>query len=127
MSDDLNKLVDENDRDGMRKMLNAITTQYLYYIIIVIFTIVILVFMPMLGSSVEGGLNLPQTPSAWIIFIITRVAVAITNIIIFYSFMQQAKLNVQGNKYYKEANEILIKAKTVIEKKPLSPRKWESS
>ena len=131
MSDKIDKIAErldnQEDRQGTRKILDAINKQYLYYVIIGIFTFIVLVFMPMLGSSLDGGLKLPEGKGAWIMFVITRVFIAITNIIIFYSFMQQAKLNVRNNEYYKAANEILLKTKNAKEKKPMSPKKWEAS
>ena len=131
MSDKIDKIAErldnQEDRQGTRKILDAINKQYLYYVIIGIFTFIVLVFMPMLGSSIDGGLKLPQGKGAWVMFVITRVFIAVTNIIIFYSFMQQAKLNVRNNEYYKAANEILLKTKNAKEKKPMSPKKWEAS
>ena len=131
MSDKIDKIAErldnQEDRQGTRKILDAINKQYLYYVIIGIFTFIVLVFMPMLGSSIDGGLKLPQGKGAWVMFVITRLFIAITNIIIFYSFMQQAKLNVRNNEYYKAANEILLKTKNAKEKKPMSPKKWETS
>ena len=131
MSDKIDKIAEkldnQEDRQGTRKILDAINRQYLYYVIIGIFTFIVLVFMPMLGSSIDGGLKLPQGKGAWVMFVITRVFIAVTNIIIFYSFMQQAKLNVRNNEYYKAANEILLKTKNAKEKKPMSPKKWEAS
>ena len=131
MSDKFDKIAErldnQNDNQGSRKILEAINKQYLYYVIIGIFTFIVLVFMPMLGSSIDGGLQLPQGKGAWVMFVITRVFIAVTNIIIFYSFMQQAKLNVRNNKEYIEANEILLRVKNKRERKPMSPKKWEAS
>lgn len=131
MGDKIDKIADrldnQNDNQGSRKILEAINKQYLYYVIIGVFTFIVLVFMPMLGSSLDGGLKLPQGKGAWVMFIITRVFIAVTNIIIFYSFMQQAKLNVRNNKEYIEANEILLRVKNKRERKPMSPKKWETS
>ena len=131
MSDKIDKIAEkldnQEDRQGTRKILDAINRQYLYYVIIGIFTFIVLVFMPMLGSSIDGGLKLPQGKGAWVMFVITRVFIAITNIIIFYSFMQQAKLNVRNNKEYIEANKILLRVKNKRERKPMSPKKWEAS
>ena len=131
MSDKIDKIAEkldnQEDREGTRKILDAINRQYLYYIIIGIFTFIVLVFMPMLGSSIDGGLKLPQGKGAWVMFVITRVFIAVTNIIIFYSFMQQAKLNVRNNKEYIEANKILLRVKNKRERKPMSPKKWEAS
>ena len=131
MSDKIDKIAEKldnpEDRQGTRKILDAINRQYLYYVIIGIFTFIVLVFMPMLGSSIDGGLKLPQGKGAWVMFVITRVFIAVTNIIIFYSFMQQAKLNVRNNKEYIEANKILLRVKNKRERKPMSPKKWEAS
>ena len=131
MSDKIDKIAErldnQEDRQGTRKILDAINKQYLYYVIIGIFTFIVLVFMPMLGSSIDGGLKLPQGKGAWVMFVITRVFIAVTNIIIFYSFMQQAKLNVRNNKEYIEANKILLRVKNKRERKPMSPKKWEAS
>lgn len=131
MSDKIDKIAEkldnQEDRQGTRKILDAINRQYLYYVIIGIFTFIVLVFMPMLGSSIDGGLKLPQGKGAWVMFVITRVFIAVTNIIIFYSFMQQAKLNVRNNKEYIEANKILLRVKNKRERKPMSPKKWEAS
>ena len=131
MSDKIDKIAErldnQEDRQGTRKVLDAINKQYLYYVIIGVFSFIVLVFMPMLGSSLDGGLKLPEGKGAWVMFVITRVFIAVTNIIIFYSFMQQAKLNVRNNEYYKAANEILLKTKNAKEKKPMSPKKWEAS
>ena len=131
MSDKFDKIAErldnQTDNQGSRKILEAINKQYLYYVIIGIFTFIVLVFMPMLGSSIDGGLKLPQGKGAWVMFVITRVFIAVTNIIIFYSFMQQAKLNVRNNKEYIEANKILLRVKNKRERKPMSPKKWEAS
>ena len=132
MNDKIDKIAEklenqEDDRQSTRRVLDAINKQYLYYVIIGVFTFIVLVFMPMLGSSLDGNLKLPEGKGAWIMFVITRIFIAITNIIIFYSFMQQAKLNVRNNEYYKAANEILIRTKNSKEKKPMSPKKWETS
>lgn len=49
--------------------------------------------------------------------------VSIMNVLIFHSFMEQAKLNVKDNEDYKKANEILKIVKEANVKKPLSPTK----
>ena len=47
------------------------------------------------------------------------------NVLIFYCFMEQAKVNVRDDPHYKEANEILQK---ILDKKylPRSPRIWNT-
>lgn len=97
--------------------------QYLYYFIIGIISFVSLVFLPMLGSTMGLGWNIPNTTVGWIVWVATKLLVAILNVLIFYSFMQQAKINIKDNERYVEANNILrtIKVKDYI---PRSPREW---
>lgn len=99
--------------------------QYLYYIIIAIISFISVVFLPMVGSSIGLGWNLPNTTTGWVVWATSRIIVATINVLIFYSFMEQAKLNVKDNAHYKEANEILFRVKKK-EREPLSPTKWQA-
>lgn len=99
--------------------------QYLYYIIIAIISFISVVFLPMVGSSIGLGWNLPNTTTGWVVWAASRIIVATINVLIFYSFMEQAKLNVKDNAHYKEANEILFRVKKK-EREPLSPTKWQA-
>lgn len=97
---------------------------YTYYIIIGIVSLIALVFLPMVGSSAGLGMNLPDTITGWIVWVATKLIVAALNIIIFYCFMQQAKVNVKDDEHFKKANEIL---ETISEKElraPRSPQEW---
>lgn len=102
--------------------------QTLYYWIIFIVSIVVLVFMPMIGSEAGIGFNLPTSPAGWAIYITTKVLVAVLNVVIFFSFMQQAKLNVRDNENYKKACAIVsVKRKDLSYKyKPRNPKAWEA-
>lgn len=99
--------------------------QYLNYIIIGIVSLIALVFLPMLGSTVGLGWNIPNTTVGWIVWVAVKLIVATLNVLIFYCFMQQAKVNVKDNENYKRARDILInqKEKEVL---PKSPNKWNS-
>lgn len=99
--------------------------QWLYYFIIGIISMIALTFLPMIGSSVGLSWNIPNTVVGWIVWLSLKVIVAALNVMIFYSFMQQAKINIKDNPKYKEALEILgkIKIKQYI---PRSPEKWNS-
>ena len=97
--------------------------KYLYYGIIGVISLIVLVFVPMIGSDAELGFVLPKTPAAWAIYIVTKLLIAALNVLIFYCFMEQAKINVRDNEDYKKANEILKKLK-VKEFIPRSPNKW---
>lgn len=99
--------------------------QWLYYFIIGIISLIALVFLPMIGSTVGAKWNIPDTNVGWIVWVVTKIIVAALNILIFHSFMRQAKLNVRDNENFKEAQRILIKAKQ--EQLPKSPAKWNAA
>lgn len=62
---------------------------------------------PFIGSALDIGLSLPNTGAGWLVFIISKLSVAILNIVIFHSFIKQAKVNVRYDPNYKKALEIL--------------------
>ena len=99
--------------------------QNIYYIIIAIISFITVAFLPMVGSTVGLQWNLPNTTVGWIVWAVTRLVISIINVLLFYSFMEQAKLNVKDNERYKEANEILLKSK-IKEHEPKSPSKWQA-
>lgn len=61
----------------------------------------------MVGSEVGLNWNLPSTTVGWIVYIVTKLIVAVINVLIFHCFMEQAKLNIADNENYKKANEML--------------------
>lgn len=97
--------------------------QWMYYFLIGIISFVALLFLPMIGSQVGLAWAIPNTTVGWIVWVVTKLIIAVINILIFYSFMQQAKINVKNDPKYIEANEILgrIKIKNYI---PRSPKQW---
>lgn len=99
--------------------------QYLNYVIIGIVSLIALVFLPMLGSTIGLNWNIPNTLVGWIVWVVVKLIVATLNVLIFYCFMQQAKVNVKDNENYKKARDILInqKEKEIL---PKSPNKWSS-
>ena len=99
--------------------------QSLNYIIIGIVSLIALVFLPMLGSTVGLGWNIPNTTVGWTVWVAVKLIVATLNVLIFHCFMQQAKVNVKDNENYKRAREILVKQKEK-EILPKSPNKWNS-
>lgn len=98
--------------------------QYIYYFIIGIISLIALTFLPMIGSAIGMGWNVPTTTVGWVVWAAVKLIVAVINILIFHSFMCQAKLNIKDNENYKEAMLILSKAKK--EHRPRSPRKWNA-
>lgn len=101
--------------------------QYLYYILIGIISFIALVFLPMLGSTVGMAWNLPTTTAGWAIWIITKLIVSVLNMLIFYCFMEQGKLNIKDNEKYIEALKILEMDDTDKDNVPRSPKKWQRS
>lgn len=102
-----------------------ILRKYLYYIIIGIMSMIALVFLPMLGSDVNAGWNLPTTGSGWAIYITTKLIVSCLNILMFHCFVLQGKVNVTVNENYILARQILseLEDKEYI---PISPQKWHA-
>lgn len=99
--------------------------QNMYYILIGIVSFISVAFLPMVGSTVGLGWKLPDTPTGWVVWAISRLIIATINVLIFYSFMEQAKLNVAKDPHYIEATEILLKAKKA-DHTPRSPQKWQA-
>lgn len=97
--------------------------QWMYYIVIGIVSLIALCFLPMVGSTVGLGWNLPNTVVGWLVWILVKAVVAALNVTIFHCFMLQAKINIADNTYYKEARDILrlIEDKEFI---PRSPAEW---
>ena len=113
------------------KVMDEISTvkikarQNIYYIIIGIISFITVAFLPMVGSTVGLQWKLPDTTVGWIVWAVTRLVISTINVLLFYSFMEQAKLNVKDNERYKQANEILLKSK-IKEHEPKSPSKWQA-
>lgn len=97
--------------------------KYLYYAIIFVVSMIVLIFMPMLGSEADLGFKFPKTSAGWIIYILTKVTISALNLVIFYCFMEQAKVNIKDDENYIKANDILknSKRKDFI---PQGPKEW---
>ena len=79
----------------------------IYYILVAVVSVIALIFLPMIGSDVDGNFNFPTTAVGWIIYIVQQLVSAIINILIFHSFICQSEINVRDNWYYQEAVRIL--------------------
>ena len=82
-----------------------------------------LVFLPMIGSTVGLGWNVPDTVVGWIVWVGSKLIVSTLNVLIFHCFMCQAKINVKDNENYIKARGILTDV-NLKEIKPRSPGKW---
>lgn len=107
----------------MDKKISDKLKQNMYYVIIGAISFIALVFLPMIGSEAGLGWNIPDTAVGWIVWVVTRLLVSTINVLIFYSFIQQGKLNAKTNANYIEACNILYEVKD--EKYiPRSPKRW---
>ena len=66
-----------------------------YYIVIAILSLLALTFLPLLGSTVGLALNIPTTIAGWIVYVVTKLIVCVLNMMIFHSFVKQAKINAE--------------------------------
>ena len=112
----------EQNRDSVKQSLK----QGMYYIIIAVISFISVVFLPMLGSTLGLGWKIPDTTAGWVVWGASRAIVATINVLLFHSFMEQAKLNIKDNEHYKEAQDILVKVKKK-EHKPKSPAQWNAA
>lgn len=80
---------------------------YLYYIMIAIVSLCAMFVIPCFGSSVGMEWNFPNTIPGWIVFISSKLTVALVNILIFHGFVKQARINIRDNPAYLEALNIL--------------------
>ena len=88
---------------------------YQNYIIIGILSLISVFFLPMLGSSLGIGFNIPNTTAGWIVWVLTKLCIVVVNILIFDQFVKQAKVNVRDNEQFKKAEEILNNTKEEAE------------
>lgn len=97
---------------------------YAYYLIVGFVSLVSVVFLPMIGSEVGVAMDFPKSTIGWIIWGVTRGGIAIVNILFFYCFMEQAKVNVRDEGNYLKGCEILCRLSKMKDIKPMSPEKW---
>lgn len=98
--------------------------QYLYYCLVGVISIVMLVFMPMLGSSAGLQWVLPTTVAGWIVYVICKLCSAGFNIGLFHCFNKQGKLNIQKHEAYLEAKKLLKEMDARDIKKARSPHEY---
>lgn len=105
-------------------IIEKITTQYLYYAIIALISIVMLFFLPMLGSEIGLQFEFPDTAAGWIVWSTVNLCSAAINVLMFHSFIKQAKVNVQSDKNYLEALRILEEVDMQLTDEARAPREW---
>ena len=80
---------------------------YLYYFMIAIISLCAMLVIPCFGSTVGMEWNFPNSVVGWIVFITSKLTVAIVNILIFHGFIKQSRINIRDNPAYLEAMQIL--------------------
>ena len=96
----------------------------MYYILTALLSIISLVVFPMLDNSKLTFRDaFPNTPTAWILWILERVLIVFMNIMIMSNFILQAKKNVKDDPNYIKAREILNRNKPK-DYKPRSPSQF---
>lgn len=100
--------------------------KYLYYGIIVVVSLIMLFFLPMLGSEVGLTFIIPNTVAGWIVWTLCNLASAGLNLLLFHAFIKQGKLNILAHPNYVEANNLLNIHKISRFIIPLSPAAWHS-
>ena len=111
--------------DKLRESISTVKQQYLYYFIIGLVSMASLCFLPMVGSSVGMEWNIPNTTVGWAVWIGVRLIISTINVLLFFCFKAQAKINVRNDQRYIDATAILLKIKKK-EKSPRSPAKYQT-
>lgn len=96
--------------------------QNVYYVIISILSAISVFFLPFLGSEIGVDFNFPNTTGGWCVWVISKLAVVIINVLLFYCFLEQARQNVKKDPNYIQATKILyeLENKEII---PISPER----
>ena len=87
--------------------VNKIFNNNRHYIVIGILSLIAVFFLPMLGSDIGLGFNIPNTFAGWVVYIITKCCIVTINLLIFDQFIKRAKVNVKDNPKFIEAENIL--------------------
>lgn len=117
MTKEEEKLFDENDKPLTKEQIKAQRRDsknkakqikyYQNYFIIAILSFLALVFLPMLGTDGDVEYQIPDTFAGFVIWLLSKVAVIILNLMIFGQFIKQAKINVRDHELYIEAERLL--------------------
>lgn len=98
--------------------------QWTNYIIIGIISLIALVFLPMVSSTAAVAMVYPTTAMGWVIWVVTKLIIAIINIMIFHCFILQGKDLAKKTNAYKMAEEILKKMNPKLKRHLISPEEW---
>lgn len=99
---------------------------YQNYIIIGILSLISVFFLPMLGTEIGLGFNVPNTPAGWIVWVLTKLCIVVINVLLLDQFIKQAKINVKDNAKFKEADEYYLSKQEIEEEYLPSPKEFIS-
>ena len=108
----------------MAGSFNKYWNNYLYYGLIFVLSMLTLFAVPMLGSEAGLEWNIPTTTAGWIVWTISNISASTLNVLMFHSFIKQAKINVKDDPNYLEAQKLLSENEIEKIEEPLSPSEW---
>lgn len=98
-------------------------SQNLYYVLIFMLSLIALLVAPMFGSNMGIEFSVPTTKAGWCVYVVTKLFVALINVLLFHCFVRQARLNIKDDPRYLEAQELMGKLNNDI-KHPRSPKQY---
>lgn len=99
-------------------------TKNIYYILIGVISLIMLVFMPMLGSVAGIQWNFPTTAAGWLVYVLTKISAAGFNISLFHCFVCQGKENAKESPKFAEAQAILQLVDNKLVNHPRTPSQF---
>ncbi len=129
MDDITKRLMEERQAANERyREVRIALKERIYYIVIFIVSLISLGIVPFLQSTIDGSVAIPTTPWGWVMYLAPKILTSAINVIIYISFMRQAKVNIRDDKGYIEANELLAKNGRSSNRRrlPRNPAKWKS-
>ena len=100
--------------------------KYIYFVLVFVISMTVLIVAPMWQNDLSGfHLELPNSKSGWLAYIVLRSVVSLLNMLIFACFVHQGELNCAENPNKIEADKILNKCEVKVEK-PRSPKAFRA-
>lgn len=94
------------------------------YFIILILSLISLLFLPFIGTTVGLVFTFPTTAAGWIVWVVSKMAVILINMILFSQFVRQAKINVKDHPNFIAAQNIFNELENGEEEELLAPNQY---
>lgn len=98
--------------------------KYQYYVFIAILSLFCVIVLPMIGTEVGLAFVLPTTVAGWVVWSISKIAVAALNVMILYCFTEQAKVNIKDDPRYVKAKQLMLELTEDRLHQPRSPERY---